>query len=108
MARQASAPPAEIGRVEWRNVFRLAGKHDGEFQSGDEERHGGSQINRSQAEKIRFGDFERNRDSQHDHQNDWDDQRIERAKARHQCTSFEAGQPVFSEVREHAPGSESE
>ena len=99
---------AEIGGVERRNVLGLAGKDDGEFQSGDKERHGGSQINRGEPEKIRLRDFQRNRDAQHDHQHDRNDQRIQRAQARHQCASFEARQPVFSQVRKYASGAEAE
>ncbi len=44
-AGQGATP--EVGGIERRDMFRLAGKDYGEFQSGDEEGHGGGQVNHS-------------------------------------------------------------
>ena len=53
--REASQRPArEIGGVEQGNVPGLAREYDGEFQSGDKERNGGSQVNRSESQEVCF------------------------------------------------------
>ena len=71
--------PRQIGGVERGNVFGLACKNNREFQPGNKERNGGSQVNRGEAKKIRGRDFQRDRSAQHDHQHDRHDQCVERA-----------------------------
>ncbi len=69
----------QIGGIERRNMPGLARKHDGEFQSGDKEGNGRRQVDRGESEEIRFRNVQRDWDAQHDHQHNWNDQRIDRA-----------------------------
>ncbi len=68
----------QIGGVERRNVPGLARKHDGEFQSGDKEGNGRSQVDGGEPEEIRLRNVQRDRNAQHDHQHHRHDQRVNR------------------------------
>ena len=86
----------------------FARKHDGEFQSGDKEGNGRSQVDRGEPKEIRLRNIERDRNAQHDHQHDRNDQRVDRAEPGDQGARLEPRQLVLPQVREYASGAETE